>query len=72
MGSMTHAKCSVCNFDFDDGVYLMKNRKDYICIFCLKKKPDIDISELFDNRQLRMITDLLDREGCIELLGDLL
>lgn len=63
-------KCSKC--EFDDGIYLMRNKTDYICIFCLKKIPDINIGDLFDNRQLRIIGDILDREGCIQLFADLI
>ena len=65
-------KCSKCEFEFDDGIYLMRNKTDYICIFCLKKIPDINIGDLFDNRQLRIIGDILDREGCIQLFAYLI
>ena len=64
-------KCSVCGFDFDQGIYLMNNKADHICIFCLKKKPGIEIADLFDQRQLRLICDVLDREGYIKLFSDL-
>ena len=69
---MVGEKCSRCGFEFEDGIYLMKNQTDYLCIFCLKKIPDINIGDLFDNRQLRIIGDILDREGCIKLFSDLL
>lgn len=65
-------KCSKCEFEFDDGIYLMRNKTDYICIFCLKKIPDINIGDLFDNRQLRIVGDILDREGYIQLFADLI
>jgi len=65
-------KCSKCEFEFDDGIYLMRNKTDYICIFCLKKIPDINIEDLFDNRQLRIVGDILDREGYIQLFADLI
>ena len=69
---MIRMKCSNCGFEFDDGIYLMSNKTDYICIFCLKKIPDVNIGDLFDYRQLRIIGDILDRDGCIQLFADLI
>ena len=70
MERMSRAKCSSCGFEFDEGVYLMRNKTDYICIFCLKTK--VDISDLFDNRKKRILGDILDKEGCIQLFTDLI
>ena len=69
---MIKKQCSSCGFDFDEGVYLMKNKTDYICIFCLKKKFGVNIRDLVDNRQLRIIDNILDKEGCIQLFADLI
>ena len=68
MGSV---KCSVCGFPFEEGIYLMKNRKDYVCIFCLKNKYNIQVNDLIDQRQLRMLGTILDRDGCVRLFADL-
>ena len=69
---MAATKCSRCGFDFEEGVYAMKNKKDYICIFCLKKNLHIDINDLFDNKILRQLNTILDREGLEELVKNLL
>lgn len=69
---MVREKCCSCGFELDEGMYLMSNKKDYICIFCLKKRPDVDIAELFDQRQLRILSEILDRDGCIKLFADLI
>ena len=49
----------------------MKNRKDYVCIFCLKNKYNIQVNDLIDQRQLRMLGTILDRDGCVRLFADL-
>ncbi len=69
---MVSQKCCTCGFEFEDGIYLTNNKTDYICIFCLKKRPDVDIADLFDQRQLRILSEILDRDGCIQLLADLI
>lgn len=69
---MVSNQCSICGFQFEEGIYLMKNKTDCICIFCLKKKFGLSISDLIDNRQLRIINNALDREGCVQLFIDLL
>jgi len=69
---MVSKQCNGCGFQFEEGVYLMKNKTDHICIFCLKKKYGLNISDLIDNRQLRIISNVLDREGCIQLFIDLI
>jgi len=69
---MVTNQCNGCGFQFEEGVYLMKNKTDHICIFCLKKKYGLNISDLIDNRQLRIISNVLDREGCIQLFIDLI
>jgi hypothetical protein len=71
-GQMVAKQCSICRFQFEEGIYLMKNKTDHICIFCLKKKFGLNISDLIDNRQLRIINNALDRKGCIQLFIDLL
>ena len=70
--SIRRAQCSNCGFEFDDGIYLMKNKKDWICIFCLKNKYNISVTDLIDQRQIRILGDILDREGCVHLFADLL
>jgi len=69
---MVRAKCCSCGFELEDGMYLMNNKTDYICIFCLKKRPEVDIADLFDQRQLRVLSEILDRKGCIQLFADLI
>ncbi|MEM0466309.1 MAG: hypothetical protein QXL17_06695 [Candidatus Thermoplasmatota archaeon] len=69
---MARGRCISCGFDFEEGVYLMKNKKDYICIFCLKNHYHFSITELFDQQQKRILEDVLDREGCLQLFSDTL
>ena len=69
---MGAVKCNNCGFQFEQGIYLMRNKKDYVCIFCLKNKYGVHITDLIDQRQLRIIGNILDRDGCIQLFADLI
>ena len=67
---MVKKQCSRCGFEFDEGIYLMRNQTDYICVFCLRS--EVDVTNLIDNQKLQVIRELLDREGYIQLFADLL
>ena len=67
---MVKQKCCRCGFEFDEGIYLMRNQADHICVFCLRS--EVDVTNLIDNQKLQVIRNLLDREGYIQLFADLL